>query len=87
MGLLIIYLIGVFVSVVVMAWLKVNSSSEFFEDVFEQCPGLAVFMVLIWFLSWPVTIAIIVSIKTWKFLIHTFEKRKEMKDLKEQKVE
>lgn len=85
MGFLIIYLIGLLVSIVAMAWLKVNS--EFFEEMSEECAPLVVAIVLVWFISWPIIIVITGFIKFWKFLIHIFKKRKEMKVLKEQKIE
>jgi uncharacterized membrane protein YdbT with pleckstrin-like domain len=81
MGLFFIYLLGVLLSVVVMAWLKVNF--EFFEEMVEECAPLVVFIILLWFISWPFIGTIFGIRKLWKTLIHKFEIQKSKKDLKE----
>jgi uncharacterized membrane protein YdbT with pleckstrin-like domain len=81
MGLFFIYLLGVLLSVVVMAWLKVNF--EFFEEMVEECAPLVVFIILLWFISWPFIGTIFGSMKFWKILINKFETQKSKKDLKE----
>ena len=81
MGFVILYLLGLIVSIVVMAWLKVNN--DFFEELIDECAPLAVVIVFFWFISWPFIGTIFGIRKLWKTLIHKFEIQKSKKDLKE----